>query len=163
MIAWLIASAKFRDAFWCINFTEWIKIIVTIILGYVVAYLFVERSNKKRNFNELIVAKIERLIKKLDEDCIQILSAFTSKNWVPKLLASTKDVSNNIELLKKYEKDLKAEKELAFISEQFAEYRTYVTECTEKLRNDAALRDKAILKIGLITNELSKIELKIYE
>ncbi len=163
LIIWLGLSAKFVNCFWCITFPEWIKLVVTIVIGIFVAYFLVERNNKKRKFNELIINKIEKLISKLDNDCKQVITSNAMDNWNVKLLATTKEVSNSIELLKRYQKELNAETEMQFIIEQFAEYRTIVTECIEKLKDDSQLRDKAILKINLITEKLSTIEVKQYE
>lgn len=162
MIVWLIISAFFPCSFWSINFQEWVKLIITIIIGFFVAYILVEKNTKARLFKEIVIKKIDSLCNTLSNDCKNILSLFMENNWKIKLLVSTKDVSNAIELLTKYSEKLNAEKEIQFIREQFAEYRSIVTDSIENLKKNEKLREKASLKIVLIISKLDEIKLKQY-
>lgn len=157
LIIWLILSAIYGNPFWGICFTEWIKLVVTIVLGYFVAYILVERNSKKRKFKELIVSQLQQLKEKLHKDQDMILTAFPKTDWKTLILTSSRETSNSIDLLTKFSKRLNAEKLIPFIREQFVEYRTITTDCIDTLRSDPSLREKASMKLGLIMNKLDEI------
>ena len=163
MVTWLLLSAfVFQNDFWTIDFSQWVTLLFSLILGFIVAYIFVEKNTRQRLLTDRLIAQMEKVKNAFEEDGKQIISSFHEENWTKKLLASTKKLNNDITLLKKYKEKLNAEEELNFIDREFIEYRTIVTECIDKLKKDDSLREKAILKINLIVNKFDEIILKQY-
>ena len=163
MIIWLGLSAKFKNAFWCVTFSEWIKIIISLFVGYFVAYVFVGKNTKKDRFNDVVLKKIGALQEKLHSDENILMSSFNWIDWKVKLLASTKQLNNMIDLLDKYSECLNIKSEMEFIRLQFTEYRVLVTECIDELKSDTTKKEKAILKINLMLSKLDEIELKLFQ
>ena len=163
MILWLCLSAfVIQDDYWSIDFSQWITLAFSLILGFIVAYVLVEKNTKQRLLTDRLIAQIETVKKSFEESKKQILTNFTEDNWRIKLLSSTKELSNSITLLKKYTDKLHAKEELEFIDKQFIEYRTIVTDCIDQLKKDATLRAKAVLKSSLIESKFDEIVLKLY-
>lgn len=163
LIIWLVLSAIYDNLFWGICFAEWIKLVVTIVLGFFVAYILVERNSKKRKFKELLVSQLQQMKEKLHNDRDMILTAFPRAEWKAQILTSSKESSNSFDLLSKYSKQLNAEKQIQFIKEQFVEYKTITTDCIDALRSDPSLREKASMKLGLIITKLDEIILMQFE
>ncbi len=163
MIIWLCLSAfVIEDEYWTIDFSQWVSLSFSLILGFIVAYVLVEKNTRRRLLTDRLIAQMEKIINAFEEDGKQIITSFSGANWTIKLLASTKKLSNDITLLKKYKEKLNAIDELEFIENQFIEYRTIVTECIDKLKKEEPLREKAILKINLIVSKFNEIILKQY-
>lgn len=161
LIVWLFVSAKYPDGFWSVNFTEWVKIVVSLLIGYFVAYVLTEKNTKKRLLLEMLAETIDSIKSQLNNDCKQILEKFHSENWDIQLITSTKNLSNSLDLLTEYQNIFDIENEMSFIKIQYAEYRILVTECIDKLKTDTKSRELASLKIGLISNKLDFIKLKM--
>lgn len=160
LITWLVLSAVHPNCFWGINFQEWIKVIVTLVLGVVFAFILVERNNKSRMFKTVIIDYIDSLLLLLDNNSRLILEQFANKDWKIQILTSVKTISNELGILKKYKEKLNADDELTFINDQFIEFRVLVTECIDDLRKDTEKREKTALKISLISTKLKEIKLK---
>lgn len=163
MIVWLILSAVYHNCFWGINFADWVTLMVTIVLGYIVAYILVEKNNRRRKFQEVFLEKIRDLEKRVYNAMEIIDTQYLSKDCKVLLLTSSKNISNLITLLEKYKEDMGVQVEVEFIRGQFIEYKTLATDCVELLKKDSELREKADLKLSLIASKLDEIELKLCE
>lgn len=159
---WLILSVRYKNSFWSVPFSEWIKIIISLFIGYFVAYVFVEKSTKINRFNDAILKKVGDMQKKLHSDVEILMDPFLAKDWKIKLLVSAKQLNNMINLLTKYSDCIDIKSEMYFINEQFVEYRVLVTECIDEFKTKPEKKEKAILKINLMLSKLDEIELKLF-
>lgn len=163
MIGWLILSAIYNNCFWGINFSEWINLLVTIILGFIVAYILAEKNTKKRRFQEAFLNKISELKQKIYKASQLVMELYQMKDIKIALITSMKDINNAITLLEKYKDKMQIVDEIGFIRMQFIEYKTLTTECVDRIKQDSQLREKADVKLKLILGKLDEIELKLCE
>lgn len=160
MIVWLIMSAHCPKSFWSATFQEWINIVITLFIGFWVAYVLTERNTKSRLLKEQVVYLINKLYVMLNEQCKATISESTPQNWNQKLLSQSRTINNTITLLLKYQKQINAVEELQFVKEQFIEYKTITTTNVDAFKKDGSAKEMAITKIDLILGKLDEIELK---
>lgn len=161
-ILWLILSGFYPCSIWSVSLKDWVGLLLTFIIGIVIAYILAEKNTKKRLFLDVYVDIVNSLIIKINSCSASIINDYANETFSIQLLSDNKILSNLIELLDQYSDRMKVFKELEVIKIIFGEYKVITTENVEEVKNKEALRTKAILKLSLIEKKLDEIKLKLF-
>ena len=54
LVLWLVLSAIYKNDFWCLSFKDWVSIVLTIIIGIIIAYILNEKNTNMNLKNTTI-------------------------------------------------------------------------------------------------------------
>lgn len=162
LVVWITLSAIFKNDFWGITFKDWVSLVLTIIIGIIIAYILNEKSANKKRFIDAYIIKLRSLHLSLESCLDSIFNNYMKKDFTAIILSNNRIICNSIELLANYANKFNMSKEFEFLKNQYTEFKMITTEYTESLKEEEK-RNKASLKINLMINKLDEIELKLFE